>query len=470
MEERGSPTRCPTCTHLYARVAQLNTRVAELEAKLAAARKDSRTSSKPPSSDIVKPPKDGPGRKKKKRRRGGQAGHPRHERPTFPPEQVDTTHDYVLEECPDCGGRLQDAAAAPRVIQQVEIVEKPIIITEHRGLASWCAKCQKVHYGALPQPVTEAGLLAPGVTALVAFLKGACHASFSTIRKFLRDVVGVTISRGQLAKVVQKVSASLQASYDELWDTVAGEQRLNVDETGHPDQGQHLWTWCFRAPLYTLYHIDPSRGSDVLVAVLGEEFQGVLGCDYFSAYRKYLKDFDVRVQFCLAHLIRDVKFLVEHPQAANRRYGQMLLGYLRQLFSIIHRRELYASPEQFRRALRAVRNALVDDAITYLAKTREAMNLATRFVEHMESYFRFITEPDVEPTNNLAEQAIRFVAIHRRMTQGTRGSAGQRWCERIWTVVSTCAQQGRSVFDFLHETVTAYFQGQPTPSLLPDTT
>jgi transposase len=470
MAERDRRTRCPECEQLHARVATLSTRIAELESQLAAARKHSSNSSKPPSSDIVKPPKDGLGRKKKKRRRGGQPGHPRHERPSFPPDQVDTTHDYSLDQCPDCGGQLQAADTAPRVLQQVEIVEKPISIAEHRGLAYWCAQCQKVHYGALPQPVTKAGLLGPRLTALCAFLKGACHASFSTIRKFLRDVVGMTISRGQLAKVVQKVSASLQASYDELFDKVAGEERLNVDETGHPDQGQRLWTWCFRAELYTLYHIDPSRGADVLVAVLGEEFQGVLGCDYFSAYRKYMKDFDVHVQFCLAHLIRDVKFLVEHPLAANRRYGQMLLTHLRKLFGVIHRRDVYASPARFRQALLAVRNALVDDAVTYLAKTREAMNLATRFVKHMESYFRFITEPNVEPTNNLAEQAIRFVAIHRRMTQGTRGSAGQRWCERIWTVVGTCAQQGRSVFNFLHEAVTAYFQGGPSPSLLPDTT
>jgi transposase len=470
MAEPGGRTRCPECEQLQARVAKLSTRLAELESQLATARKHSSNSSKPPSSDIVKPPKDGLGRKKKKRRRGGQPGHPRHERPSFPPEQVDTTHDYVLDQCPDCGGKLQDADAAPRVLQQVEIVEKPIIIAEHRGLAYWCAKCQKVHYGALPQPVSKAGLLGPRLTALCAFLKGACHASFSTIRKFLRDVVGVTISRGHLAKVVQKVSASLATSYDELFDKVAGEERLNVDETGHPDQGQRLWTWCFRAQLYTLYRIDPSRGADVLVTVLGEEFQGILGCDYFSAYRKYMKDFDVRVQFCLAHLIRDVKFLVEHPLAANRRYGHMLLTHLRKLFGVIHRRAVYASPARFQRALVAVRNALVDDAVTYLAKTREAMNLATRFVKHMESYFRFITEPNVEPTNNLAEQAIRFVAIHRRMTQGTRGPAGQHWCERIWTVVGTCAQQGRSVFNFLHEAVTAYFQGEPSPSLLPDTT
>lgn len=57
----------------------------------------------------------------------------------------------------------------------------------------------------------------------------------------------------------------------------------------------------------------------MLVEVLGEEFDGLWGCDYFRAYRKERKDFGVAVQFCLAHLLRDVKFLVEHPQAANRR-------------------------------------------------------------------------------------------------------------------------------------------------------
>lgn len=462
MAERVSLTGCPVCERLKARVA-------ELETQLAAARKHSGNSSKPPSSDIVKPPKtttkDG-----KKRRRGGQAGHARHERPAFPPDQIDKTFDYTLDQCPDCGGALKDADAAPHVIQQVEIIERPVRIEEHRGQAYWCPKCQRVHYAALPQEVVKAGLAGPHLTALIAFLKSVGHCSFSTIRKYLRDVVGVQICRGQLAKLVQKVSASLAKTYEELLGTLPEAARLNVDETGHPDQGERLWTWCFRAPLYTLYHIDPSRGSEVLIAVLGKEFNGILGCDYFSAYRKYMKDFGVQVQFCLAHLIRDVKFLVEHPNAANRRYGELLLGHLRKLFGIIHERDRYASDMSFRCALAKVRNDLVLDALLELADTREAANLANRFENHLESYFRFITEPDVEPTNNLAEQAIRFVAIHRRMTQGTRGPAGQRWCERIWTVVTTCAQQSRSVFDFLVEAVTAHFQGAPAPSLLPDTT
>jgi transposase len=463
MAEPGVKTGCPQCQRLRAEVA-------ELKAQLAAARKNSGNSSKPPSSDIVKPPKnqtkDG-----KKRRQGGQPGHPRHERPAFTPDQLtEPAHDYTLDECPDCGGALDDADVAPRVIQQVEIREVPIHIEEHRGHAYWCGTCQRLHYAPLPADVVKAGLAGPTLTALVGYLKGPCHASFSTIRKFLRDVVQVTISRGQLAKLIQKVSASLAPTYDELLAALPNEDRLNVDETGHPDQGDRLWTWCFRAAMYTLFRIKPTRGSVVLIEVLGAEFDGLLGCDYFSAYRKYMKNCGVKVQFCLAHLIRDVKFLIEHPDAANRRYGQVLLEHFRKLFGVIHRRDSYASDASFRRTLASVRDDLVYAAIAHLPDTRAAGNLADRFGAHMDSYFRFITEPDVEPTNNLAEQAIRFVAIHRRMTQGTRGAAGQQWCERIWTLVVSCGQQGRSVFQFLVEAIKAHFQGTPPPSLLPDTT
>ena len=56
------------------------------------------------------------------------------------------------------------------------------------------------------------------------------------------------------------------------------------------------------------------------------------------------------------------------------------------------------------------------------------------------------------------------------MTQGTRSETGQRWLERIWTAIATCTQTGRSVFQFLHESLSAYFTAQPAPLLLPDTT
>src|SRR5581483_10912901 len=271
MAERESRIGCPLCEGLRARIA-------ELEAQLAKAQKHSGNSSKPPSSDIVKPaPNNVPLPKGQKRQRGGQPGHPRHERPAFTPDQLTAPpHEYTLDHCPDCGGTLKQAAAAPRLIQQVEIVVAPIQVEEHRARASWCAKCQKVHYAALPAEVVNAGLVGPRLTALVGFLKGGCHASFSTIRKFLRDVVGVTISRGQLAKVVAKVSQALDGPCQELLAPLPAQARLNVDETGHHDQGEEWWTWCFRAGLYTPFKIDPARSGDVLPGVLGEEFNGVL--------------------------------------------------------------------------------------------------------------------------------------------------------------------------------------------------
>jgi len=82
------------------------------------------------------------------------------------------------------------------VIQQVEIVRKPVQIVEHRANSYRCIHCGKTHDAAMPAKVIKCGLIGPNFTALVAYLKGVCHASFSTIRKYLRDVVGLVVSRG----------------------------------------------------------------------------------------------------------------------------------------------------------------------------------------------------------------------------------------------------------------------------------
>jgi transposase len=470
----GDQKVCQGCLERDRRVAALEARLAELEAKLARSRKHSGNSSKPPSSDIVKPKKHSGGKGKKqsdKRKRGGQPGHPQHKRCPFTPDEIDVTWVHYLTGCPCCGGRLFEIEESEAVLQQIELDRLPITVTEHRRLSQQCCQCDRVHRVAWPEDLKKAGLIGPRLTALIGYLKSACHMSFSSIRKFLRDCVGVTISRGQLTKIVAKVAESLLDPYEQLMAMLPEEDVLNVDETGHKENGNRLWTWCFRASLYTVYKISPSRGSQVLVDVLGEEFDGVLGCDYFSAYRKFMKDFNVVVQFCLAHFIRDVKFLADHPDPKNRKHGERLLTHLRKLFKTLHDRDEYRTEAGFRSAMGRIRRAMIHDAIMLSPGTREADNLGDRFVTHFESFFTFITTPGIEPTNNLAEQAIRFVAIHRRMTQGTRSEKGRNWCERIWTAVTTCQQQGRSLFEFLCEAVESHFQSQPAPSLLsiPDT-
>jgi transposase len=137
---------------------------------------------------------------------------------------------------------------------------------------------------------------------------------------------------------------------------------------------------------------------------------------------------------------------------------------LRELFAVIHRRERL-SGAVFQSQLEAARAEVLRCGAHDVPATKASGNLAKRFEKHGESYFRFITTPGVEPTNNLAEQAIRFVVIDRRITQGTRSEAGNRWCERIWTVIATCSQQGRSVFEYLEAAVAAWFAGTEPPAL-----
>ena len=471
-------------THLCQLAAQVQTsrqQIAALQRKIAQLSKSSSNSSKRPCSDDITQPKGG-----KKTRRpdekgnpiGGQPGHPKHTRAPYPPEAISHTHEHESMDCPLCGtpdiAWIEDLP--PRVIQQTEIKEVVVIREEHRAYAYWCEACGQIHYAEFPPQVRKEGLFKARLTALVAYLKNICHASFSTIRKFLRDVLGEPVSRGYLVKIIQKVSESLARPYEELLERIPLEATLNVDETGHKDNGDRFWTWVFKAELYVLFRIDKSRGSQVLIEVLGKEFDGTLGCDYFSAYRKFMKDFHVAVQFCIAHLIRDIKFLTTLPDAPTRAYGEKLLDAVKGLFKVIHQHDTLA-PGDFRAALEQAKAQMIhigiEEAPSLLdeegkEQKREAQNIAERFRKHATAYFQFITTPGMDPTNNVAEQAIRFIVIDRHVTQGTRSAKGRRANERLWTVIATCALQGRSAFEFILHAVQAYFQDSTPPSLLPD--
>ena len=252
----------------------------------------------------------------------------------------------------------------------MEIIATPTVVTEHQGLAYWCDHCQKLHVASLPDAVRKAGLFGPRLTALVAFMKGVCHASFSTIRKFLRDVVGVPVSRGYLAKLIAKVSESLAQSYAELFERLSGEATLNIDETGHKENGERFWTWCFFAP--ALWPAAAGRAAGVVCRdpPPRDDDRGGLSAGIGSGPPASVAGGHER---CARHEVRS-----KHRQTIPRER--------RSLFPLHHH-----------------------------ARHR--------------------------PANDLAEQAMRFVVIDRHITQGTRSEGGRRWCERIWTVIATCAQR-----------------------------
>ena len=398
-------------------IESLQKEINDLEIKIARLSKTPLNSSKRPSADdITKSKKEKGG---EKRRIGGQPGHSRHEREPFSEEEIDKFHSYTLPLCPECNSEVIITKGPPRIIQQIELFEAPIIKEEHRSYPAWCEKCQKTHYMPFPPEIVREGLFKERLTALVAYMKYVNHASYSTIKKFIRDVLGEKVSSGYLRKIIQKVSMSLEDPYNELLNRLPLETTVNVDETGHKENGDKFWTWVFKAELYVLFRIDKSRGSKVLLDVLGKEFNGVLGCDYFSAYRKYMKDFNISIQFCIAHLIRDIRFLTTLPDTETKAYGERLLNEIRNLFKTIHEHDTMTQHD-FVNALEEAKKRIITSALNDVPgrldkngkeEKREAQNMAKRFRSFGKAYFEFITTPGIGPTNNAAEQAIRFIVM-----------------------------------------------------------
>jgi transposase len=231
---------CP----LDAQVQASQQQIEALQRKIAQLSKDSSNSSKRPSSEDITQPKKGPKKNhethEKGNKIGAQPGHPKHGRAPYPPAAISHIHEHESMHCPLWGARdiLWVEDLPPRVLQQCEIKEVVVTREEHRAYADWCEACGQIHDAEFPEEVLREGLFQARLTALVAYRKNVCHASFSTIRKFLRDVVGEPVSRGYLAKLIQKVSQSLERPYEELLARIPLEATLSVDETGHKDNAE----------------------------------------------------------------------------------------------------------------------------------------------------------------------------------------------------------------------------------------
>ncbi len=449
----------------FEKLYKSETRVRQLQEALAGSNKDSTNSSKPPSSDIVKPPKK---TVSGSRQRGGQPGHAPQQRAAFRPEEIEQVQRHEYESCPQCGGPVDQLSTPAEVIQQAELVERPLLITEHQSYTCRCRVCARNFTHAIPPSIATTGTFGPRLMAHIAYLKGACHASFRTIQQWLQETCGLQISTGTLAKICQRMARSLQPAYDELRRQIPAQTKVHIDETSHRDNGDWYWAWVFRAPSFTLFHIDHTRSSVVLDYLLGNQFRGTLQADFYGAYRRYLATHPLaNAQFCPAHLVRDVKFLATLPDEADREFAAKLIVELKELFRLWHAREEVTDEKAFRQALIAQGQKLEAVALEQAPTTKASRTLARRFRQYGDQYLRFTHVAGLEPTNNVAEQAIRHLVIDRHVTQGTRSARGRTWCERIWSVIATCRQHGKDLLSFLEKSLLANLTDTLPPALLP---
>ena len=434
----------------------------ELREEIARLKKNSSNSSKPPSSDIVKPPKKKS--KGKRRKRGGQKGQGRREsRLTLDQAQEILHYHPKGQPCPKCGTRLVETdEKKPRPSFQYELPQRPVTLTAHVAHAGKCPACQTIRYAHLPAEVQKGGLLGPRLTAFLAMLRAEGNASVSGCQKVL-GALDVQISTGAICNKFDSMSRALRETYESFAARLPHETRLNIDETTLPQEGKKLWIWAFVAKDFTFFKIDPSRSTTVLEAVLGPDCRAIIGSDLFGAYTKFAKTTPVKIQLCWAHLIRDLKLIAESQNKTIANYGERMLGIAKRMFCTWHRRTP-ANEKRTKRKLEKLKTEFLQTGKRTKAGGL-ARTMSKRLKEHCARYFPFLDHPDLEPTNNVAEQQIRQCVINRRVTQGVRGEKGRHFWQRTSTVLATLRRRKQDAFAFLSSAASAYFNSQPAPSL-----
>ena len=88
-----------------------------------------------------------------------------------------------------------------------------------------------------------------------------------------------------------------------------------------------------------------------------------------------------------------------------------------------------------------------------------------RILKPYETLFVFTRYPNVDPTNNVGELALRHPAIWRKLCYGNDSDSGITYVERILSVLATCRQQNLNPYDFLQRLVQAERQALPLPTL-----
>ncbi|HEY6372439.1 MAG TPA: IS66 family transposase [Candidatus Sulfotelmatobacter sp.] len=445
--------------------------IADLERQLALRRQNSTNSSKPPSSDGLAGEQRPRGRKhKSKRKSGAQPGHAGHHRRLVPTVEVSTIKVLLPKQCGHCGGSLPQkpgqvtTEGEPRRHQVTEIPPLKAHITEYQLSNVVCGHCGKTTRAPLPAEI--AGNFGSQLTALVAYLTVVCRMPRRVVEALLMQVLGIEISLGSTQKCWEETSQAVAAPCQKLEQQLKDEPVLNVDETGWRTNGDKRFLWAFVAARYVVYTVAASRGSEVLIRLLGAVFQGILCSDRFSAYLKYHKG---TAQFCWAHLKRNLLGMVEFTKSsAVERFCRDALAQHARLFRLWHK---FRGGQIDRRQL-ILRSIPIEKRIVELAERhldsphREVRNLATALFEHNARLFTFLEQEGVEPTNNSAERALRTGVQWRKICFGNRSAKGELATARLLTVAETCDCQRRNILAYLAAAIVRHRSHQQVASLL----
>lgn len=427
-------------------VRRLEQRVKDLEDRLNA---NSSNSSKAPSSDPFAPryrPKKPTGK-----RPGGQPGHQGFGRTLLPVEQVDEVVEHRPAVCPDCQSILPVAGMKlARRHQVTELPPRAVVVIEHQAYACICG-CGHQTVAELPKSISGS-CIGPRLSAAVCYLSAHVHGSRRAVEDVLGELLGAPISLGKVSNIEKEMTTALAGAYGQIQKQVRCAPVKNVDETGWKRAGRWLWTAVTQTGV--LFRIDRGRNWHGLQGLLGSKVQGIVTSDRAGLYN-HLKT--SRRAICWAHLKRDFQRVVDRG-GTSKALGEQGLAIIHDIFETWHRfRKGELDRPGLAQAMETPRLRF-RDLLAVMVNTGKgkARHLALRLTRLEPALWTFVLNEGVEPTNNLAERALRPGVIWRKKSFGSHSERGCRYTETMMTVVQTMRLKNQAVLEFLTEQLTQH--------------
>ena len=431
---------------LRAVVAELQQQVVHLTAELQAAlmriAELEKRKTKPPS--FIKPnrpPRSDPPEPRKKRAAEHNRNRKREE-----PTRIER---HALAECPDCGYRLR-GESLDRTRQVVELPPpQPVEVIEHQVIKRWCPHCGgwRSPQLDLSGQVIGQGRIGVRIASLVAYLRTTLRLPVRQIQSYLETVHSLRLSSGEIVELTHDVRRQLQSQADALKEGVRDSSVVHGDETGWRENGRNGYAWAFASeePAAVRYfEHDPSRGHQVPLRILGENFDGCLVTDFYAAYNLI----PGQHQRCWTHLLRDLHKLKE-DNAESTEVMEWAMA-VRKLYD-----DAQTWLEEHPAATKGERATVYTDLFTQAGELgrRYALTydhpccaLSKRVLRHQDELFQFVLVPGVPADNNLVERGLRPLVVIRKISGGSRSGEGTKTRLMLASLFHTWAARGLNPF------------------------
>jgi transposase len=426
-----------------AEMAAMRARIAELERRLGL---NSSNSGKPPSSDgLKKRARVSSLRDRSGKRPGGQKGHPGET--LYRVETPDAVIDHYPSACAGCGAPLNAEMATGHTARQVfDLPEpQPLIVTEHRAHECRCAACGTKTRARFPDWVDAPVQYGKRIGATLLYLLHYQLLPEKRLATLMFDLFGVRLATATIARISQDCAKRFKNFAEAVRDQVAAAPVKHMDETGFRIGGQTQWLHIASTTLLTFYRVSARRGS-LLAKVVG-----IIVHDHWKPYYTLT---GVLHALCNAHHLRELKALVEIEKEDWARRMQQLLRRACHAVNLARAQDKPLSLELIGLIERCYDRILADglafhEAQPTLAKARPrgrpprrvGHNLLLRLSTRKPDVLRFLTDPRVPFTNNLAERDGRMMKLRQKISGGFRSAQGAEDFAVIRSLVSTARKQ-----------------------------